>query len=310
MKNNLTVVMYHYVRDLSKSKYPKIKGLDNKLFNKQIKYFKKNYNFVTINDIIDVYDHNASLPNNPIILTFDDGYKDHYTNVYPVLLKNNITGCFYPPATTVLEKKVLDVNKIHFILASNSNENILIKEIFNQLDKFRMKYDLESNEYYFNKYAHRNRFDNKKTIFIKRILQTGLNEKLRFIITKHLFEKYVTYDEADFSEQLYMNTNEIIEMVRDDMHFGSHGHKHYWLSSLSKKIQENEINNSIKFLRKIESFNKNWSMCYPYGDYNKDTLDILSKHKCKIAFTTKVKIANLNLDNRLEIPRMDTNDYL
>ena len=46
MGNDLTIVMYHYVRDLKYSRYPKIKGLDIKLFKKQIQFFKNNYHFV------------------------------------------------------------------------------------------------------------------------------------------------------------------------------------------------------------------------------------------------------------------------
>ena len=46
MKSEVTVVMYHYVRDLKNSRYPNIKGLDIDKFKKQIKFFKENYNFI------------------------------------------------------------------------------------------------------------------------------------------------------------------------------------------------------------------------------------------------------------------------
>ena len=52
MKSEVTVVMYHYVRDLKNSRYPNIKGLDIEKFKKQIKFFKENYNFIKIEDII------------------------------------------------------------------------------------------------------------------------------------------------------------------------------------------------------------------------------------------------------------------
>ncbi len=43
-RNNIYVVMYHYVRDIKNSKYPNLKALDVKHFEKQISYFKKNFN--------------------------------------------------------------------------------------------------------------------------------------------------------------------------------------------------------------------------------------------------------------------------
>ena len=44
MVNNLTIVMYHYVRDLKNSRFPGIKGLELDLFKEQIEYLHKHYN--------------------------------------------------------------------------------------------------------------------------------------------------------------------------------------------------------------------------------------------------------------------------
>lgn len=301
--------MYHYVRDLYSSNYPKINGLDMNLFKEQLNYFKNKYAFITIKELIDAYESKSDIPKNSILLTFDDGYIDHYTNVFPILNDYKIQGCFYPPATTILNNQVLDVNKIHFILAVVNNKNLIINDIFSQIDNYRETYNLKSNKYYFSKLAKANRFDSKEVIYIKRILQVELEEDLRNKIVSYLFKKYVTSDEKSFSKELYMSTKNIKTMIDSGMHFGSHGHKHYWLSSLTKEKQEFEILQSLNFLSDMGENINHWTMCYPYGDYNNDTLDLLKKYNCKAAFTTKVKIASLN-DNKFEIPRLDTNDFL
>ena len=43
VSKQLNFIMYHYVRDLAKSEYPTIKGLDKALFVEQIEYLLKNY---------------------------------------------------------------------------------------------------------------------------------------------------------------------------------------------------------------------------------------------------------------------------
>jgi hypothetical protein len=48
-------------------------------------------------------------------------------------------------------------------------------------------------------------------------------------------------------------------------------------------------------------------MCYPYGDYNADTLSLLKQYEYQLGFTTEVRVASLN-DSPLILPRMDTND--
>ena len=45
-------IMYHYVRDLKNSRFPKIKGLDYSHFIDQLKFLKKEYNILSIDEFI------------------------------------------------------------------------------------------------------------------------------------------------------------------------------------------------------------------------------------------------------------------
>ena len=112
--------MYHYVRDLKNSRFPEIKGLDLHLFVEQIKYIIRHYNPVIMEEVINSIENSDKLPPKAILLTFDDAYIDHYLNVFPILDANKLQGSFFPPAKAISENTVLDVNKIHFILAINA----------------------------------------------------------------------------------------------------------------------------------------------------------------------------------------------
>lgn len=310
---NLTVVMYHYVRDLKHSRYPSIKGLDVALFREQVAFLKKHYSFVTVEDVIAAAQGIHKLPSHAVLLTFDDAYIDHFTCVFPFLKNEGVQGAFYAPVKAITQHKVLDVNKIHFILASTPDEKMssLLKEIDLLLDKYREAYHLESYEYYYKKLAQSNRFDTKEVIFVKRLLQVELVEELRNIITTELFEKIVGAEESTFSRELYMSVEQIKYMVNAGMHIGSHGYDHYWLGSLSKEKQEVEIKESLKFIENIGGDIKHWTICYPYGDYNEDTITLLKENHCALGFTTEVRLADINNqmgDNVFKIPRLDTND--
>ena len=50
-------------------------------------------------------------------------------------------------------------------------------------------------------------------------------------------------------------------------------------------------------------------MCYPYGDYNQNTIEILRNLNCSLALTTKVASVPLSGYEKLELPRYDTNDF-
>ena len=129
MKNDFYISMYHYTRDLVHSRYPRIKGMDVKLFEEQLEFFKNDFNVITMEQLLDVIKNNGTLPNKSVLLTFDDGYIDNYTYVLPLLEKYGMQGSFFILGKTFTTYQLLDVNKIHFILAI-AEINQLVNEIF------------------------------------------------------------------------------------------------------------------------------------------------------------------------------------
>ena len=307
-RSQCTIVMYHYVRELPYTRYPEIKGLKTSLFREQLLYLKKYYTFVRAKDLISTIYEDRSLPENAVWLTFDDGYFDHFANVFPILDELGIEGAFFPPAKAILKHEVLDVNKIHFILASVQDMDDLLKEVYYLLDDNRAEYGLESNEAYYSKLAQANRFDSAEVIFVKRLLQVELPEAARRKITNALFRKYVTEDEAAFSRELYMNEEQLKCMLRHGMYIGSHGYDHYWLNSLTSERQAEEIDLSMDFLRRLGVDMDAWVMNYPYGACNESLVEILKKRGCKLGLSTRVAVADLAKDDCFMLPRLDTND--
>lgn len=61
---------------------------------------KEKFNPVTMEEVIAYYNESYELPDNAVLLTFDDGYIDHYTNVFPILNENGIQGSFFIPGKT------------------------------------------------------------------------------------------------------------------------------------------------------------------------------------------------------------------
>ena len=306
--NNLTIVTYHYVRDLKNSRFPEIKGLDLDLFREQILYLRKHYHIITMEEVIHSIDNQAKIPKKSVLLTFDDAHSDHYVNVFPVLDKYQLQGSFFPPSKAVTEHTVLDVNKIHFILASAQNKSDIVSDIKNLLKVYKKEYQLQDFDYYHKKLARDYGYDTAEVIFIKRLLQVELREELRIKIIDTLFEKYVGMSESSFSRELYMNEEQLMHMLRSGQHIGNHGYNHYWWNSLTKEELGEELDLSLAFLDKIGVDMKNWTACYPYGSYDDQSIEMLQERGCKLAVTTKVDIATTNESTRFVMPRLDTNE--
>ena len=308
-KRLISIIMYHYVRELPYTRYPRIKGLLTSEFKEQLDYMSRFYTFVTVEECLHALSEDqAGLPPNAALLTFDDAYIDHFAAVFPLLEERGIQGVFFPPAKVIKEHEVLDVNKIHFVLASTEDFDAVKADIFDQLDEHRAEYGLEPNEHYYQKYAVKNRFDDQEIVFIKRLLQFGLELELRSKVLQVLFSKYVSVDEKAFSHELYMNKDQIGCMLRNGMHIGSHGYNHEWLGYLDTERQTSEIQQSLEFLAELGCDTKSWVISYPYGNYNENLLDILRLNNCKMGITTEVDIADFTRHDPLALPRLDTND--
>ena len=102
MSRKVTIVMYHYVRDLEHSRFPAIKGLSVERFCRQLDYIQTRFTPITVEDLMRALSPAKNeLPKDSILLTFDDGYIDHFANVFPLLDARGIQGCFFPSAQTL-----------------------------------------------------------------------------------------------------------------------------------------------------------------------------------------------------------------
>ena len=89
---SVPILMYHHVLPSAQAKEMGVGGLnvDNGIFSQQMDYLQgKGYQTLNLEEMIRMIKDN-SLPSKPIVLTFDDGYRDFYTNVFPLLKEKGI----------------------------------------------------------------------------------------------------------------------------------------------------------------------------------------------------------------------------
>lgn len=305
--NKLTIVMYHYVRPIVDSDYPGIKGLEFHKFKNQLDYLQENYKIISTEEINNAIIKNKRLPLKACWLTFDDGFKDHYRYVMPELIKRKLSGAFFPPSIAIKEPKVLNVHSIHHILSCCKDTKKLVQDL-NDLCKQSGISD-SSIKSYLEIYKKQGRLDDPNTMYVKRMLQYGLNKQRRDEFTSILFKKYVGISRTNFSESLYMNIKEVSQLVKSGMYVGSHGSMHIWLNKANETEVKNDIIKSLQFLEEIKSSIKNWVMCYPYGGYNQSTINLIKKYGASIGVTTDYGVADIRNTNPLTLPRIDTNEF-
>ena len=87
------ILLYHYVEYVKDEGDTIRKSLNitPDTFDAEIKTLKDaGYEFITIRDLADALDDKITFAPKSVILTFDDGYRDFYTDVFPILKKYQV----------------------------------------------------------------------------------------------------------------------------------------------------------------------------------------------------------------------------
>ncbi len=88
-QRDLPILAYHRVLDIGAEDDfafdPELVSASPAQFQAQMEYVRAHYDPITFSDLLSALDGRASLPAQPLIVTFDDGYIDNYTNAFPIL---------------------------------------------------------------------------------------------------------------------------------------------------------------------------------------------------------------------------------
>ncbi|TWT08807.1 polysaccharide deacetylase family protein [Reyranella sp. CPCC 100927] len=308
MSGRLTIIMYHYVHEPAGQGFVKLVGRTYDEFQGQLDYLERHFAIITPEQFTDAVNGSSTLPANACMLTFDDGYRIHYSVVFKALRERGLCGFFFPPARPVAEPNVLDVHKIHFTLTSPVGPSEVARQLCGWLEANAATFSLQPVASYKAAYAKASRFDPAEIVFVKRVLQKGLPDVARAAAVDWLFRKLSGHDEAALSNAFYLRAHEITEMVDNGMYVGSHSYSHRWLDTLTGDEQDRELDLSLAFLESVGAPTGNWIMCYPYGGQNPALLDRLRRRGCVAGLTTEVAVADVGRHDPLLLPRLDTND--
>lgn len=96
----LPTFLYHHIQSRESAVTKKQTSLTvyTDVFKQQMQYLKdKDYNIASMQDLINFFDFGTPIPPKSILLTFDDGYQDFYTDAYPILSSLGFHATMFTP---------------------------------------------------------------------------------------------------------------------------------------------------------------------------------------------------------------------
>lgn len=303
----LTVMMYHYIRD--KGDHAEagsgVPGMTVKAFEAQLDKLSQRHTFVTWPDVHMALQEHKPLPSSACLLTFDDGVRDHYINVFKILHDRKLSGLFFVLDRRENERLIL-AHKIHFLLAKLGLTR-LRDAIWEKLSSVQREQFTQAEEHYQLEYppiSIKNRIN-----LLKLVLQRDLSAEVDSVL-EDLFEIHIG-SQNEAARAYYLNSEQIREMSAAGMHFGGHSRSHPWFDWIDAGAREVEIKGSVEWLQQFGP--GPWAFAYPYGGLSEDSPHLLKKHGFVAAFTT---LEQLRHSNPYFIGRLDgeeiaqaNNDY-
>lgn len=305
--------MYHYVHKKDDPEiFRNLKGVSTEIFEEQINYLLKHFTPIKHQDLENHFLKGDTLPKNSFYLTFDDGFKQHITNVLPILKKYNLEGSFFIPTMPLKEKKLHFIERQRVCQYSIKDKYIDFLQLFYNSSKVHLPSSIVENikpsleninkaKEYLKQYS----FYTKEERFYRYIRDELLDKKTIEAIIDTIFNNH--FVEENFINEYYMDKDDIHTLYSHNMIIGGHSHTHPFLERLKINDIEIEIQKSLNILESI-THEPIKTFSYPYGTYNQDVIDILKKNSIYYSFTTKDKL-NLSLNSKYEIMRIDAVNF-
>lgn len=246
------IIMYHGV---SAGRNFSINGrhLPSEEFEKHLKYFKTNFDVVSLKELCDKKKL-QSQGKHSIAITFDDGYLNNIQHAMPLLLKYGLPATFFVSTKSLHEPEYIHPADYLDIIRASSSE---VLEINGTL--------------FYDSNKQPGSPDNDPYSFINSLRFDEFKETLVKLKSKYPVKNMVKRIDPDVYRVV---SSEMIEKFSSNDLFavGSHSHDHVNLSVLSKEEVKHQVGLSKKILEMHAPGSIN-SIAFPYGYFNKNVIE-------------------------------------
>jgi peptidoglycan/xylan/chitin deacetylase (PgdA/CDA1 family) len=289
--SGLLVLTYHRISEQPDPTDPL--KISVSMFENQIRFLKTNYFLISADDLRDAITGIRKLPDKACLITFDDGWQDNYTLGLPVLKKYHVSALIFLSTDYIGTGKILWHVRLRNILNREALSNFIVWDTLSENFKEIVKKIYAVSHLSVN---HRSQLVNELIEILKSFPLKQIEDFILYLIGHYTRE-------AQEVNGTMLSWEQVTEMSKNDISFGSHGRSHEILTHLnkndlreelieSKTILENKLGQPVHFI------------AYPNGDYDEYTLCVAKEVGFLTGFTCRPGL-NRCLENPLELKRIN-----
>ena len=300
----MKTIMYHYVRPsaVGLPYFPYLNLID---FERQLDFFDRLYGFVS-RDAFVRWVEGGPVPSG-VLLTFDDGLRDHSEFVLPSLRARGLFGLFYVSSGPEATGSILDVHKVHLVVGKLGGKAVLD---WLETNAPHLCSGAQSEGDTGSHYAGQTA--DKATKLVKYLFNWKMGEAEKGVVLDALLD-HAFRGRPPLWQDFYLDEQALRELSDAGMGVGPHGHTHKVASRLSPLCQREEVELSCNFVERAGG-SRNWGFCYPHGlpgSFSEETMSIVARASCPFAFAVEASdiIGPLAELRRFALPRHNCNSF-
>jgi|GEM_PF-106814 len=241
-----TLFPFHHI--VSSEVVPHVKHLfafkNVRQFKDDLDCLLKHFNPVSVNDLITEINSNQRFPKNSFLLTFDDGFRELYDVVAPILKSKGVPAIFFVNPAFIDNKELFYRCKVSLAIEALLNENNN-KAVLGECARI-MGDQIRSTESVIN---HLIRINN---------LNAPLVDEVAVVLN-------ISFSDYLKANQPFLTTNQILELKEKGFSIGAHSWNHPYYHLISVEDQRNQTISSCNFVHDNYGAEVNL-FSFPYND--------------------------------------------
>jgi peptidoglycan/xylan/chitin deacetylase (PgdA/CDA1 family) len=288
-KDLLPILAYHRVLDEPAGLFPfdeQVVSATPGDFRNQMRFVRDNFEVVSFDDLHRFETAGRPWPRRALIITFDDGYRDNYTNAFPILKELGLKATIFLATGHIGSGKPFWWDSVAFLV-----KNTRLTEI--PLPTGPRLPSLNGNQ------SRREAID----ILLGWLKKAPEAEKNRLLAALPAILKVEV--PAKLVRGTHLNWDEVREMSREGIEFGSHTVTHPVLANVSEKQLEIELSQSKRTIE-ARIGKEVLAFAYPVGgrSFVRRTQEAVSRCGYRFAVSYLCGIARQMIGDRFALPRI------
>lgn len=277
---------YHRIGDGSRSLFDRqVYSATRDGFDRQVRWLKRHFDVISPKDLEGA---RALRRGRHVIVTFDDGYRDNYTDAFAVLKSHGVPATFFVAVGFIDEPRLPWWDEIAWMVRTSKRASVSVPDfpvgevVFDEPDRERAITAILR--------AYKRLPDERTAAFVDAIAEATGSGRASSVDAR----------------PIWMTWDMIREMKAAGMTIGGHTVRHCVLARLARDEQEKEIDACARRLREELDVSMD-AFAYPVGTrdaFDQTTKDVLREKGVRVAFSYYGGVPRLRRLDPYDVPRI------